>query len=240
LPQLSESKDFGLKEDWNKVEQVLEDIIPVYDKTNRYISLGSDLNIRREGLNLLKELLGDIQSEFSIVDLGAGTGKLTELLAQPTIMVDALLPMLQTAAKRNESSEPVLAIFENMPFKGEVFRAAMAAFSIRDAQNLKRAISQIKQIVRVGGFLLIIDLTKPDSKWKRGMVALYWRVFAPLIAFAAAGKPGLKFGALSTTFKRLPTKTQFVTTAQEAGFELVSTKFFMLDGVGIFLLCRRV
>jgi demethylmenaquinone methyltransferase/2-methoxy-6-polyprenyl-1,4-benzoquinol methylase len=239
VSELSNAKEFGLGKDWVKVQEVLKEIIPVYDKTNRYISLGSDIKIRREGLDLLKKSLGSDLSRTSMIDLGAGTGRLTELFGHSTVMSDALLPMLKVASERNRDSESVVSVFENLPFKTGTFRAAMSAFSIRDAENLKSALDQITKVIKPGGFFLIIDLAKPDSRLRRILIGGYWRIVAPLIAFAVAGRMGLKFAALSTTFRRLPTTTAFITLASAAGLELVASKYFMFGGAGI-LLFRKV
>jgi demethylmenaquinone methyltransferase / 2-methoxy-6-polyprenyl-1,4-benzoquinol methylase len=235
---MSNAKGFGLKEDWCSVQESLREIIPVYDRTNRYISLGSDRKIRRQGLDLLKEVLGDVP-ELSIVDLGSGTGKMTQLLGRTSVMVDALMPMMQVASERNPNSEGLLAIFENLPFKEGSFQGAMAGFALRDARSLEQALSRISDSIQNGGFFLIVDLSKPDSRLKRGMIALYWWTLAPLIAFFVAGRLGLKFVALSTTYRRLPRNSEFVKLAQDAGFDLVASRFFMLGGASIVLLRKH-
>ncbi len=235
---MSNSKEFGLREDWRSIEETLRDVIPVYDKTNRFISLGSDRKIREEGLGLLRKILGST-TERSIVDLGSGTGKMTQLLGEPSVMVDPLMPMMRVASKHNPNSEGLLAIFENLPFKGGSFQAAMSGFAVRDARNLEVALSQILTVLQNGGFFLIVDLSKPDSSFNRRIIALYWRALAPIIALLAVGKLGLKFAALSTTYQRLPRNSEFMKLAQAAGFELVMSKFFMLGGAGIILLRKR-
>lgn len=231
---MSEAKQFGLGEDWHSVEEVLKEIIPVYDKTNRYISLGSDLKIRKTGLALLKQSLRN-PSESLILDLGCGTGRMTKLLGVPSVMLDALRPMMRIAKERNLDAEGVLAIFENLPLKKGIFQGAMAGFAIRDARRLRDALSEISEILRVGGFFLVVDLSKPDSILRKRVIALYWRVLAPLIAFFAAGRLGLRFAALSTTYQRLPTNSEFLNLAEEAGFDLVASKYFMLGGASSLL-----
>ena len=236
---MGDTKEFGLREDWRSIEETLAQVIPVYDKTNRYISLGTDHKIRKEALDLLKRAIGDVP-DLSIMDLGSGTGKMTQLLGEPSVMIDALMPMMRVASKRNANSEGLLAVFENLPFKTGTFRAAMVGFAIRDARNLELALSQISGAIQSGGFFLIVDLSKPDSRLKRGMVGLYWRAIAPLIAFFAVGRLGLKFAALSTTYQRLPKNSEFITLAQNAGFELVNSRFFMLRGASILLLRKHI
>lgn len=232
---MSDFEHFGLKEDWNSVEEVLREIIPVYDKTNRYISLGTDLKIRNTGLGWLKQNLGS-EGDPLILDLGSGPGKMTQLLGLPTVMLDALVPMMQVARKRNLASEGVISLYENLPLRSTVADAALAGFAMRDARNLSTALSEINRILKPGGFFLIVDLSKPDSRMKRGMVALYWRLLAPAIAFLAAGRLGFKFAALSTTYRRLPTNLEYIDIAKKKGFEITKKKYFLLDGASILLL----
>lgn len=229
------AREFGLEEDWVTVQRALEQVIPVYDRTNRYISLGTDLDIRKKGLSMLDAVLSS-EREPIILDLGAGPGKMTQLLGLPTVMVDALAPMMKVAGKRNSGSQGLLAVFENLPFRKGSIDGSMAGFAIRDARNLPRALSEISSVLKDGGHFLIVDLSKPDSRLKSGLNASYWRLFAPLLATIAAGRLGLKFGALSKTYSRLPKDSVFRRLALEAGFELAESKYYMRGGVTALLL----
>jgi len=244
--EYEETDKFGLKEDWRKVEKTLEEIIPVYDRTNRFISLGTDLKIRNKGLSLLKgalELKGKL-SHFRIVDLGAGPGKMTQLLLSSgnhidfdlSIMVDALGPMMKVATSRNEKSDGVLSVYEHLALRQGTFDAAMAGFAIRDARDLHTALSEVSRILTDGGLFLIVDLSKPDSSVKRALVGFYWRAISPVLAVFAAGRLGLKFGALSTTYRRLPRKSDFLKLIAEAGLGVRVKEYLMVDGVCVILL----
>jgi len=224
-------------------------VIPVYDKTNRYISLGSDLRVRKHGLELL---LGELKKNenkrrqgISILDLGSGPGKMTELLLnidsnlRSTVMLDALAPMMKVAKARNKDSEGVLGVYEHIPLRDGSFDCAIAGFAIRDARNLFVALKEISRILVNGGLFLIVDLSKPESRLKRALISVYWKAIAPLIAFLAAGRPGLKFGALYTTVRRLPTNRELIELLQSAGFSTVYQEIEMLGGVCTLLVTKR-
>src|SRR5579875_2849503 len=117
------SADLGLGEDWKSVEEALRRVVPVYDKTNRFISLGSDLKIRKWGLELLKHSIERNLSDDGVhlLDLGCGTGKMSSMLASPTVMVDALQPMMRIALGRNPNSDGILAVFERLPLRKGTF-----------------------------------------------------------------------------------------------------------------------
>lgn len=234
-----EDSKYGLKEDWDQVQRILEEIIPVYDKTNRYISLGTDLKLRKRGIDLLVNSIG--KADFTALDLGSGTGKMAMELGLRTsnskesiILVDPIAKMARLAKSRT-GNDPIIAVFEYLPFRKESFDAATAGFSIRDARDLKAAFVEVSKILKQEGKLLIVDLAKPDSKLKSGLMLLYWQVFAPMIAFSTSGRLGLKFGALAGTFRRLPRITEFVALIKEAGLSIVRIELYMMGGSCILL-----
>jgi len=238
---VSSEKTFGLKEDWDSVQKTLEEIIPIYDKTNRYISLGSDLKLRRRGIELLSAEFAN--RNLSLLDLGCGTGTMTQLFldqdpkrAQITL-VDPISKMMKVATKRVHSSG-LLAIYEFLPFRKGTIDAAMAGFSLRDARDLNSALKEIRRLLKANGKFLIVDLSKPDSSLRRQIISIYWSAIAPLIAFLSSGRLGLKFGALSKTYKRLPTISEFFRVVEKEGFKISRSEFRMLGGAAVILLSK--
>lgn len=233
------ASSYGLNDDWQSVLQILEEIIPVYDRTNRFISLGADLNLRQKGIELLISKFS--ARDFSLLDLGCGTGAMTILFRKLKatggllLLVDPILKMMRVATTR--TGEPgVLAIYEYLPFRKEAVDAAMAGFSLRDARDLSSALDQINSLLKPGGKFLIVDLSKPDSKVRNLLISVYWRTLAPLIAFLSSGRLGLKFGALAKTYERLPTISQFVRLANQHGFKVEDESFSMMGGACVILL----
>jgi demethylmenaquinone methyltransferase/2-methoxy-6-polyprenyl-1,4-benzoquinol methylase len=241
--QENSASGYGLKEDWDSVQKTLEEIIPVYDKTNRYISLGTDLKIRKRGIALLKEQIG--KENFVLLDLGCGTGKMTQLFAElsgssdEVLLVDPILAMMRVARSRTRA-QGLLAVYENLPFRGNSVDAAMAGFSLRDARDLHGALDELHHSLTSGGLFLIVDLSKPDSKVKNALISVYWKVLAPFLAFVASGRAGLKFAALSRTYKRLPKTADYMKLFRDRGFSVVHSEFFMGGGASIILLRKKV
>ena len=62
----------GLGSYWGEVLDVLQDIIPVYDKVNSYISLGKDSEHRNRAIS------GRIKSGDKILDAGSGYGNMSK------------------------------------------------------------------------------------------------------------------------------------------------------------------
>ena len=195
----------GLGSYWNEVIDVLRDIIPVYDKVNSYISLGKDKKHRIQGISKR------VQKGNSILDAGSGFGNMSKTAQELTggdiriTLYDPLVPMLkQTSKFFAEKPNLTSGVFEHIPFRDEEFDVVLCGYSLRDAINLRVAISEIHRVLKKGGRFVIVDLGKPDEAFTRIGVSFYLRVILPIIALIAGGRLGLKFATLYGTYKRWP------------------------------------
>ena len=195
----------GLGSYWGEVIKVLEEIIPIYDKVNTIISLGKDKEHRNRGI------ANRVFAGNKILDAGSGFGNMSKTamkLAGGKISVtlyDPLVPMLKnTGTFFEETPDMANGVFEHIPFKDGEFDAVLCGYSLRDAINLRIAISEIHRVLKKDGRFVIVDLGKPDEVFFRAGVSFYLRCILPILAFAAGGRLGLKFGTLYGTYKRWP------------------------------------
>jgi demethylmenaquinone methyltransferase/2-methoxy-6-polyprenyl-1,4-benzoquinol methylase len=195
----------GLGSYWGEVLDVLREIIPVYDKVNSWISLGKDKEHRIRGIK------GRVKSGDLILDAGSGFGNMSKTAMDVTngkihiTLYDPLVPMLQQTSKFfDEKPNLTSGVFEHIPFKDEEFDAVLCGYSLRDAINLRIAISEIHRVLKKEGKVVIVDLGKPDKTIIRLGVSFYLRAILPIIALIAGGRLGLKFAKLYGTYKRWP------------------------------------
>ena len=142
----------GLGSYWGQVLEVLEDIIPVYDKVNSAISLGKDVEFRTRGLT------GRVMEGNMVLDAGSGFGNMSKTALKicndnlQITLYDPLTAMLKNTRKVF-TKMPYLAsgVFEHMPFQDEKFDAVICGYSLRDAISLKTAISEIHRVLKKGG-----------------------------------------------------------------------------------------
>jgi demethylmenaquinone methyltransferase/2-methoxy-6-polyprenyl-1,4-benzoquinol methylase len=80
----------------------------------------------------------------------------------------------------------------------------LCGYSLRDAINLRIAISEIHRVLKKEGRFVIVDLGKPDEMIFRAGVSFYLKCILPILALIAGGRLGLKFGTLYGTYKRWP------------------------------------
>ena len=195
----------GLGSYWGEVLDVLQEIIPVYDKVNSAISMGKDVEHRNRGIN------GRVLPGNKVLDAGSGFGNMSKTAAKlckgdlSITLYDPLIPMLKNTSKFFENPPDLsCGVFEHIPFKNEQFDAVLCGYSLRDAINLRIAIAEIHRVLKKGGRFVIVDLGKPDGVIVRFGVSFYLRLILPIVALAAGGKLGLKFAKLYGTYKRWP------------------------------------
>ena len=195
----------GLGSYWGEVMDVLREIIPIYDKVNSIISLGKDVEHRNRGISK-RVFPGN-----KILDAGSGFGNMSKTAMELTdgkitiTLFDPLVPMLKNTSTYFENSPDMAnGVFEHIPFRDEEFDAVLCGYSLRDAINLRIAISEIHRVLKKDGRFVIVDLGKPDELFFRIGVSFYLRCILPILAFIAGGRLGLKFGKLYGTYKRWP------------------------------------
>lgn len=191
-----ESKRPGLHSEWQGVVDSLEAIIPIYEKGSSRIALFSDKGMRED----VAAFAVEGEKGALVLDLGAGPGTLSRVVAKAggvPVLADASRKMLANAP----TFERVQCVFEFLPFRDGAFSAAVAGFSLRDSQDLKTALGEIRRTIRTGGRFAFCDLGKPASKVKARLVGGYIRVAPPVIGFLTGGRTGLRFGSLHNTYK---------------------------------------
>jgi demethylmenaquinone methyltransferase / 2-methoxy-6-polyprenyl-1,4-benzoquinol methylase len=232
-----EKGKWGLGEEWTDVEDVLQKILPVYDKTNKIISFGQDQKYRQEGLS------ATIKPGDLILDAGCGPGNMSKTalpMAGETgnvALLDPLPVMLATASKRlpSERIMPVQGLFEHIPFKQDAFDSIITGFAIRDSRDMKRALSEIARVAtKRNGRFLTVDLGKPDSDLSRWRVALFWRIVVPFIALIYLGRKGLLYRSLYRTYRRHPRNNELQAYLKTL-YDNVELRVKALGAVSIFI-----
>jgi demethylmenaquinone methyltransferase / 2-methoxy-6-polyprenyl-1,4-benzoquinol methylase len=195
---------------WKEVIDVLRNVIPVYDKVNSVISLGKDIQFRKEGI------LEGIRAGNVILDAGSGFGNMTKIALDNVsddvivFFYDPIYEMLKKVKDNIDISKDTSSfflcsgVFEKIPFKNNTFDAVLCGYSLRDAIDLNIAINELHRVLKKNGRLVIVDLGKPDNLLIRIFVSLYLKYFLTIIAFSIAGKRGLPFKTLYGTYLRWP------------------------------------
>jgi len=186
----------GLPRDlWGRVEERLRDLRDVYERANSAMSLGIAGRLRRRLISELSPRPGE-----SALDAGCGPGQSSELLAAyispggTLILLDPLEEMLSEARRRATSAGRGVAVlcvkarFEDIPLADGAVDLAVTSYSLRDAIDRREALAELRRVLRVGGRLGIVDLTRPDGRVLGALAGCYVRWVAPALAGLASGR----------------------------------------------------
>jgi demethylmenaquinone methyltransferase/2-methoxy-6-polyprenyl-1,4-benzoquinol methylase len=202
------------------VRAMFDRIAPVYDAMNRTMTAGLDRRWRRitaqsvvrPGDVVLDACCGT--GDLAIADAGAG-GRVTGL--------DFSERMLERARRKAPEFEWVSGDMLALPFADASFDAATVGFGVRNVDDLARGLAELRRILRLGGRLGILEITRP-----RGPLAPFYRLWfdgvVPLVGKLLPG--GSAYTYLPASVRRFPGPEELAELIAAAGFTDVRYRTF--------------
>ena len=123
-------------------------------------------------------------AEWTVGDLGCGTGQLTAALAPfvaRVVAVDGSAAMLQAAKKRLHGLENVelrRGELEALPIDDARLDAATLALVLHHLPEPDRALREVSRVLKPGGRLLIVDMLPHDRESYRQQMGHVWLGFS--------------------------------------------------------------
>ncbi len=127
--------------------------------------------------NKILPLLGDIKN-LTVLDVGAGTGRLSVQLAKAGAQVTALdvsANMLELIKRKNNKIQTTVADAENLPFEKESFDVVTAAFLIVHLKDPTRFFDEVYRVLKDGGTFVVTNINQkdpPEIKTKEGSIII--------------------------------------------------------------------
>ncbi len=160
-----------------KSGEVFSRIARRYDAMNRVLSLGRDGAWRRSAIAHLPP--------GRVLDLGAGTGAANrEFGVRRVVALDPAPAMLA----RNPQRRRVAGSGERMPFADGSFDGVFSAFVFRNLESISQTLGEIHRVLRPGGAAAVVDLSRPEARWRRWLHRLGTAVVLPVVG-AVTGSP---------------------------------------------------
>jgi demethylmenaquinone methyltransferase/2-methoxy-6-polyprenyl-1,4-benzoquinol methylase len=195
-------------------------IAPVYDAMNRTMTAGLDRRWRRITAQSVVRP-GDV-----VLDACCGTGDLAIADAAAGGRVKGLdfsERMLERARRKAPELEWVSGDMLALPFADASFDAATVGFGVRNVDDLPRGLAELRRVLRVGGRLGILEITRP-----RGPLAPFYRLWfdgvVPLVGKLLPG--GSAYTYLPASVRRFPGPEELAELIAAAGFTDVRHRTF--------------
>jgi len=202
------------------VRAMFDRIAPVYDVMNRLMTAGLDRRWRRAAAEAA------VRPGDRVLDACCGTGDLAladRAAGGRVTGVDFSAAMLDRARRKAPELDWRSGDLLALPFPDGSFDAATVGFGVRNVDNLPRALAELCRVLRPGGRVAILDITRP-----RGLLAPFYRIwFDVLIPLAGRLLPGgAAYVYLPASVRRFPGPTELSGLLRQAGFIDVRYRLF--------------
>ena len=217
-------QDVSPEEKTQKVGEVFDSVAGNYDVMNDVMSLGMHRLWKRHFVHL-----ANIRPHFNILDLAAGTGDISALLA-PKIgdngsitLCDPNGAMLEHGRQRMvdkgllKNLHYVQAKAEALPYQENYFDRITLAFGLRNFTDKDQALRAIFSLLKPGGQLLILEFSKPQ-KWMQGLYDTYSFNLLPRMGKVIA-KDADSYQYLAESIRKHPDQQTLQGMLEKAGFE---------------------
>jgi demethylmenaquinone methyltransferase/2-methoxy-6-polyprenyl-1,4-benzoquinol methylase len=126
--------------------------------------------------------------------------------------------MLERARRKSSAIDWVAGDLLALPFGDGSFDAATVGFGVRNVAERERALAELRRVLRAGGRLAILEITRP-----RGLLAPFYKLWfdrvVPLVGKAVPG--GSAYTYLPASVRRFPDPDELSGLVEAAGFRAV-------------------
>jgi demethylmenaquinone methyltransferase/2-methoxy-6-polyprenyl-1,4-benzoquinol methylase len=205
------------------VRSMFDRIAPVYDAMNRVMTAGLDLRWRRLAATEV------VRPGDRVLDAACGTGDLAladhRAGALEVTGLDFSTRMLERARRKAPGIRFVEGDMLALPFAAGAFDSATVGFGVRNASDLDLALRELRRVLRPGGRLAILEITRPRGVL-RPFFNLWFDRLVPLLGRLLPG--GDAYTYLPASVARFPGAEELAALLERAGFTAV--RFRLLAG----------
>jgi len=215
-------------------------IAPRYELVNAVFSGGRDAAWRRRSV-----ALAQVSTNDTVLDVACGTGDLARAFqgagARCVGGVDFAHDMLTRAVSR---SAPGMYWFEAdalcLPFRDARFDIVSCAFGVRNFQDLGRGLQEMRRVLRPSGRIVILEFTRPTSRFIRRPYDLYVNRVMPRLAGWLSGDQAGAYQYLPRSVASFLTAEQMIERLSTAGFSQVRAVRLTMGVVTIYVASRGI
>lgn len=205
-----------------QVEEMFDHIAARYDLMNRLFSAGIDMKWRKKAIRSLQQ-----EKPKHILDVATGTADLAILACrllcpEKVTGIDLSAEMLEIGRKKIEKegfTEKIQLLKgdgEAINFADHTFDAVLAAFGVRNFENLEKGLKEMYRVLKPGGKLAILEFSTPKPGFRK-LYNIYMGLVAPEVArWFRQNKAAYRY--LNRSSNAFPDRRNFTRLLDQAGF----------------------
>jgi demethylmenaquinone methyltransferase/2-methoxy-6-polyprenyl-1,4-benzoquinol methylase len=194
-----------------------------YDFLNHFLSAGIDIYWRKRAVKVMA-----LNKPALILDIATGTGDFAiealQLNPRKIIGVDISEGMLaigqEKIKKRNltDKIELQLGDSENLAFADNIFDGTMAAFGVRNFENLALGLQEMHRVLKPGGRVVILEFSKPRAFPLKQFYNFYFKQILPVFG-KLISKDQSAYSYLPESVQAFPDGADFISILKQVGFK---------------------
>ena len=181
-----------------------------------------------------------VGGDDAVLEIGSGPGGLARLLrAKSVVCLDPSGVMLRFARRRLDGGRfsYASALAENLPFADGTFDKVLCSFSFRDFMDKQRTFDEMLRVLKPGGSMHILELLRPDERWRRAFMDTWIDKAVPAIARILIPNDVMKrwgnnpYTSFAMTYKATAPIGAYEEMAARAGFKRVTHRFLGMKSI---------
>ena len=153
-----------------------------YERIEGLMAMGSGSWYRRRALSS-----AGLQSGMQVIDVGTGTGLVAREAARlvgPRGCVLGVDPSTAMLANARALTGVRLAVgrAESIPAPDASADFLSLGYALRHISDLSVAFREFERVLRPGGRLCLLEITRPEGRWRRVLLKTYMRTLVPWAA----------------------------------------------------------
>lgn len=214
-----------------QVRGMFDRIAGVYDVMNSAMTAGLHHQWRERAVDR-----AEVGPGSDALDVCCGTGDLALALRRRigpdgrVVGCDFSEPMLELARRKSgEEKLPVefgWADALELPYGDRSFDAVTIGFGARNLADLERGISETARVLRPGGRLVILEITRPQREPLASFYSLWFDRLVPVLGSVAGDSEAYTY--LPNSVRSFPEPEQLAAMIDAAGFERI--RWLLLAG----------
>lgn len=217
------------------VHNVFADIADRYDVMNTVLSFQQHKRWRKFAMSKIS-----VQKGWRALDVATGTADWAISLGQAVgpegevIGVDFTEEMLAIGRRKIQGLASAAKMVTlrwgdamNLEFSDDSFDVATIGFALRNVPDVLQTVKEMTRVVKPGGLVVSLELSKPESRLFRTMYYFYFYRILPWIGAIAVGKRS-SYAWLPASLTDFPNRLELESLFREAG--LVNVVSYPLTG----------
>lgn len=211
-----------LGKDPQRVSGMFDQVASAYDRTNTVLSLGNDRFWRVATLRAVAPKRGE-----RILDLAAGTGT-SSMAFVPSgaqvVAADFSRGMIAEGRRRHgnvPNLEFVQADATDLPFHDGEFDAVTMSFGLRNVNDPRRALRELRRVTRPGGRIVVCEFSHPPSRAFNGLYRFYNDRVLPVMAKTVSSNAEA-YDYLNESIRDWPDQPTLAGWMRDAGWDAVA------------------